>query len=164
MDLDARVEVTIGPYETYGDELLGQKASFEAFVTVSDPAESAKLEKYKKLLPLMEQNLPIPPAAHGERGKDSPIRVVDVVFTSGEARGSVQTLAFNLPNDEVVRKEKGAKKVLLRNLIVTKFDKILRTARRQGPRRLADRASCPPRRSSTRRSSTSSRTASVRHS
>ena len=126
MDLDARVEVTIGPYETYGDELLGQKASFEAFVTVSDPAESAKLEKYKKLLPANGAKPPIPPAAHGERGKDSPIRVVDVVFTSGEARGSVQTLAFNLPNDEVVRKEKGAKKVLLRNLIVTKFDKILR--------------------------------------
>jgi hypothetical protein len=126
MDVDSRVEVTIGPYETYDDLLFGQKAAFESYVTVSDPAESAKLDKYKKLLPLMEQNLPIPPGAHGERGKDSPIRVVDVVFTSGEARGSVQTIAFNLPNDEVVRKEKGAKKVLLRNLIVTKFDEIMR--------------------------------------
>ncbi len=126
MDLDARLEVTIGPYETYADELFGQKAAFEAFVTVSDPAESAKLEKFKKLLPAMEQNLPIPALAHGERGKDSPIRVVDLVFSSGEARTSVQTIAFNLPNDESVRKEKGAKKVLLRNLIVTKFDKIMR--------------------------------------
>jgi hypothetical protein len=126
MDLDSRVEVTIGPYETYEDELLGLKAAFEAYVTVSDPAESQKLDKYKKLLPLMEDNLPIPPLAHGKRGKDSPIKVVDVVFTSGEARGSVQTIAFNLPNDEVVRKEKGAKKVLLRNLIVTKFDQIMK--------------------------------------
>jgi len=126
MDLDSRVEVTIGPYETYEDVLFGQKAAFEAYVTISDPAESVKLEKYKKLLPLMEQNLPIPPNAHGERGKDSPIRVVDVIFTSGEARASVQTIAYNLPNDEVVRKEKGAKKVLLRNLIVTKFDQIMR--------------------------------------
>ncbi len=126
MDLDSRVEVTIGPYETYEDELNGLKAAFEAYVTVADPAESAKLDKYKKLLPLMEQNLPIPPLAHGERGKDSPIHVVDLVFTSGEARTSVQTIAFNLPNDEVVRKEKGAKKVLLRNLIVTKFDQIMK--------------------------------------
>jgi hypothetical protein len=126
MDLDSRVEATIGPYETYEDDLLGQKAAFEAYITVSDPAESAKLEKYKKLLPMMEQNLPIPPGAHGKRGGDSPIRVVDVVFTSGEARGSVQTIAYNLPNDEVVRKEKGAKKILLRNLIVTKFDTIMR--------------------------------------
>ncbi len=38
----------------------------------------------------------------------------------------MQTIAFNLPNDEVVRKEKGAKKVLLRNLIETKFDRIMR--------------------------------------
>jgi hypothetical protein len=126
MDLDARIEPTIGPYETYDDELLGLKASFEAYVTVSDPAASAKLAKYKGLLPAMEAHLPIPAGAHGKRGGDSPIRVVDLVFTSGEARTSVQTIAFNLPNDEVVRKEKGAKKVLLRNLIETKFDRIMR--------------------------------------
>lgn len=126
MDIDARVEPTIGPYETYDDDLLGLKAAFEAFVTVSDPAASAKLAKYKKLLPDMERNLPIPAGAHGKRGGDSPIRVVDLVFASGEARSSVQTIAFNLPNDEVVRKEKGAKKVLLRNLIETKFDRIMR--------------------------------------
>jgi hypothetical protein len=126
MDLDSRVEITIGPYETYIDDLFAQKAAFEAFVTLSDPKESAKLARYKQLLPDMEKNLPIPAGAHGKRGKDSPIRVVDLVFTSGEARGSVQTIAFNLPNDEVVRKEKGAKKVLLRNLIETKFERILR--------------------------------------
>ncbi len=126
MDLDSRVEPTIGPYESYEDDLLGQKASFEAYITVSDPGASAKLARYKKLLPDMEKNLPIPEGARGKRGGDSPIRVVDLVFSSGEARQSVQTIAFNLPNDEVVRKEKGAKKVLLRNLIETKFDRIMR--------------------------------------
>jgi hypothetical protein len=126
MDLDSAVEVTIGPYETYEDDLLGLKASYEAFVTLSDPAESAKLAKYKKLLPAMEQNLPIPNEVKTKRGSESPIRVVDLVFTSGDARKSVQTIAFNLPNDERVRAEKGAKKVLLRNLIETKFDIIMR--------------------------------------
>jgi hypothetical protein len=126
MDLDGAIEPTIGPYETYEDDLLGLKASFEAFVTVSDPASSAKLDKFKKLLPDMEKHLPIPPAAHGNRGAASPIRVVDLVFTAGDARKSVQTIAFNLPNDERVRKEKGAKKVLLRNLIEKKFDAIMR--------------------------------------
>jgi hypothetical protein len=126
MDLDSRVEPTLGPYETYEDDLLGLKASFESYVTVGDPGASAKLARYKRLLPDMESNLPIPPEAHGKRGGDSPIRVVDLVFSSGEARASVQTIAFNLPNDEVVRKEKGAKKVLLRNLIETKFDLIMR--------------------------------------
>lgn len=126
MDLDGRVEVTVGPYETYEDELLGLKASFECFVTVSDPDASAKLSGYKALLPAMEQNLPVPDEVKTVRGAESPIRVVDLVYTSGDARKSVQTIAFNLPNDERVRKEKGAKKVMLRNLIETKFDRILR--------------------------------------
>jgi len=125
MDLDSVVEITIGPYETYEDELLGLKAAFEAFVTVSDPKASADLAKYKKYLPAMEQHLPIPDEVKTRRGSESPIRVVDLVFSSGDARKSVQTIAFNLPNDERVRAEKGAKKVLLRNLIEAKFDRIM---------------------------------------
>ena len=126
MDLESRVEVTIGPYETYEDKLLGLKAAFESFVTVSDPDASKNLAKYKALLPTMEANLPVPDAVKTKRGAESPIRVVDVVYTSGDARKSVQTIAFNLPNDERVRKEKGAKKVMLRNIIRTKFERILR--------------------------------------
>jgi len=125
MDLNSRVEVTIGPYETYADKLLALKASFEAFVTITDPVESEKLSKYKSFLPEMEQNLPIPQEMKTERGSESPIRVVDLVYTSGEARKAVQTLAFNLPNDERVRKEKGAKKVMLKNNIINKFEQIL---------------------------------------
>ncbi len=126
MDLDSRVEITIGPYETYEDKLMGLKAAYESFVTVSDPAASKALAKYKKYLPRMEQNLPVDDAVKTKRGAQSPIRVVDLVYTSGDARKSVQTIAFNLPNDERVRKEKGAKKVLLRNLIETKFDAIMK--------------------------------------
>jgi hypothetical protein len=126
MDLDSPVEITIGPYETYEDELFGFKATFEAFVTVSDPKASADLLRFKNYLPDMEQHLPIPDEVKTKRGAESPIRVVDLVFTAGDARKSVQTIAFNLPNDEKVRKEKGAKKVLLRNLIATKFNVIMR--------------------------------------
>jgi hypothetical protein len=125
MDLDSRVEITIGPYEVYEDKLAAQKAAFEAFVTITDPVESEKLSLYKSLLPKMEENLPIPDEMKSTRGSESPIRVVDLVFSSGEARKSVQTLAFNLPNDERVRKEKGAKKVMLRNSIQAKFQSIL---------------------------------------
>lgn len=126
MDLASRVEITIGPYETYEDELAGLKASFEAFVTISDPEASEALAKYKEKLPAMEEHLPIPKAMKTVRGAESPIRVVDLVYTSGDARKSVQTIAFNLPNDERVRKEKGAKKVLLRNIIKKKFETIMR--------------------------------------
>ena len=126
MDLDSRVEVTIGPYENYEDRLKAAKTAFESFVTVADPAASKNLAKYKDLLPKMEQNLPVADEVKNKRGRESPIRVVDLVFAAGDARKSVQTIAFNLPNDERVREKKGAKKVLLRNVINAKYERLLR--------------------------------------
>jgi len=126
MDLDAPVEITIGPYETYEDGLFGYKAAFESFVTVTLPEESAALDRYKNQLPWLERNLPIPDEHKNlDRGTESPIRVADEVFTAGDARAGVQTLAYNLPNDERVREAKGSKKVLLRNIMRAKYDKIL---------------------------------------
>ncbi|MDX1503428.1 MAG: hypothetical protein R3325_13795 [Thermoanaerobaculia bacterium] len=126
MDLDAPIEVTIGPYETYEDKLKGYKAAFEAFVTVALPEESAALERYKAELPALERNLPIPDEHKNfDRGSESPIRVVDLLFSGGDTKAGVQTLAFNLPNDERVREAKGSKKVLLRNVMRAKYDQIL---------------------------------------
>ncbi|HET9212165.1 MAG TPA: peptidase [Thermoanaerobaculia bacterium] len=126
MDLDAPVEVTIGPYETYEDDLFGYKAAFESFVTVNLPKESAALTRYKERLPWLEKNLPIPDEDKNlHRGTDSPIRVVDTYYSSGDNRAGVQTVAFNLPNDERVREAKGSKKVLLHNMMRAKYDRIL---------------------------------------
>jgi hypothetical protein len=126
MDLDSPVEITIGPYETYEDGLFGFKAAFEAFVTVVDPVESERLAKYKQELPWLESRLPIPDKyKNPNRGSESPIRVVDEVFAAGDTRAGIQTIAFNLPNDERVREAKGSKKVMLRNMMDAKFEKIL---------------------------------------
>ncbi len=126
MDLDAPIEVTIGPYETYEDELFGYKAAFEAYVTLRDEAESAKLVKFTHYLQELENNLPIEARYRNPKlGADSPIRVVNEVFSSGEGNSGVQTAAFNLPNDERVVKEKGTKKVMLKNVQNAKFDKTL---------------------------------------
>jgi peptidase M49-like protein len=132
MDLDSPIEITIGPYETYEDTLFGYKAAFEAYVTVALTAESAALARYKERLPWLERNLPIPDAWKNlGRGTASPIRVVDLVYGAGEAQAAVQTLAFNLPNDERVREAKGSKKVLLRNVMRAKYDQILLPIARQ---------------------------------
>jgi hypothetical protein len=126
MDLDAAVDVTIGPYETYEDELFGYKAAFEAFVTIRDEAESAKLVKFGGYLQELEDNLPIDAKYRNPKlGAASPIRVVDNVFCSGEGNQGVQTAAFNLPNDEKVVKEKGSKRVMLKNVQEAKFNKVL---------------------------------------
>ncbi len=126
LDVDAPIEVTIGPYETYGDGLFGYKAAFEAFVTVALPAVSAALARYKERLPWLERNLPIPDGDKNlHRGAESPIRVVDLAYAAGDAAAGVQALAFNLPNDERVREAKGLKNVLLHNVMRAKYDKIL---------------------------------------
>ncbi len=128
MDISgSAIEPTIGPYEVYEDDLMGYKAAFESFVTLNDPAASAQLERLKDYLPQLEGALPIPDEhKNTQRGFESPIRVVDVIFTAGDTRAGVQTLAFNLPNDERVREAKGSKKVMLRNVARAKFDQILR--------------------------------------
>ena len=126
MALDAPIDVTIGPYETYSDELFGYKAAFEAYVTLRDEAESAKLQRFGGYLQELENNLPIEPRYRNPRlGAASPIRVVNVVFSSGEGNSGVQTAAFNLPNDERVVAEKGSKRVMLRNVQEAKFNKTL---------------------------------------
>lgn len=122
MELDSEIEVVIGPYEVYEDELLNYKASFEAFVTVRDRAESDRLAVYAEQLEEMERNLPIPDRYKNfDRGFESPVRVVQEIFTAGDARKGVQTSAFNLPNDERVREAKGSKQVLLKNVMEAKF-------------------------------------------
>ena len=122
MDLEGPIEVVIGPYEVYEDNLFNYKASFESFVNVVDKPESDKLAAYAQHLPDMEKNLPEPEQyKNPNRGTSSPIRVVQEIYTAGDARRGVQTSAFNLPNDEVVREMKGSKKVLLKNVMDAKF-------------------------------------------
>ena len=126
MDMDAPIDVTIGPYETYEDELYGYKAGFEAYITLKDDAESAKLKKFSQYLQEIENNLPIDPKYRNPKlGSASPMRVVNEVYSSGEGNSGVQTAAFNLPNDERVVKEKGSKRIMLKNVQDAKFNKTL---------------------------------------
>jgi hypothetical protein len=126
MDLDAPIDLTIGPYETYSDEHFAYKAAFEAYVTIRDETESNKLTKFSQYLQELEDNLPIDAKYRNPKlGASSPMRVVNVVFSSGEGNSGVQTAAFNLPNDEKVVAEKGSKRVMLKNIQHAKFDKTL---------------------------------------
>jgi len=124
MDLDAPLDITIGPYETYQDELFGYKAWFEAFINLRDDAETGKLSFFSRHLQEIENNLPEDKKYRNPKlGSQSPLRVVNVVSVAGER--AVQTAAYNLPNDEVVVNEKGSKRVMLRNIQEAKFNSVL---------------------------------------
>jgi len=126
MDLDGPIEIAIGPYEVYDDGLFAYKTAYESFVTIKNPEESAALDKYKDFLKDMEKNLPVPEKYKNfSRGFESPIAVTYQVHGGGDNENGVQTIAFNLPNDERVREAKGAKKVILNNVLGAKYDRIL---------------------------------------
>lgn len=124
MDLAGDLEVVIGPYEVYEDNLFGYKAAFESFICVVDHQVSKQQKEIGKYLTEMEKHLPIPEEyMNFNRGASSPIKVVDLAYSSGDTKAGIQTTAFNLPNDERVRQAKGSKKVMLKNVMHAKFDK-----------------------------------------
>ena len=127
MDLEGTpIEFVIGPYETYTDKLYGRKTAFEAYVTLRNPEESEALAVYKSHLRGMEANLPVEEQYKNfKRGFESPISVVDQIQGGGDSMHGVPSIAFNLPNDERVREAKGAKKVILRNVLGAKYERIL---------------------------------------
>jgi hypothetical protein len=126
MELDAAIEPTIGPYEVYEDEWFNYKAAFEAYVTLRDDAESAQLARFGAELQALEDHLPIDPRQRNPKlGALAPIRVVNVILAAGDGNRGVQTAAFNLPNDERVIREKGSKRVMLKNVQEAKFEKVL---------------------------------------
>lgn len=126
MELKGAIEPTIGPYEVYEDEYFNYKAAFESFITIQDEEESAKIQKFSGQLQEIENRLPIDPRYRNPRIAGlAPLVVVDEIFAAGDANRGVQTAAYNLPNDERVLAQKGAKRVMLKNVQDAKFAKTL---------------------------------------
>jgi hypothetical protein len=125
---DCPLEVVVGPYETYEDRLMGLKASFEAIIAVKDAKAT------KALAPLLDKaasvldTLPLKKEIrdHLRPAKPKGITIADVAYTAGEARAHFQVSAYTLPNDERVTSKKGAKNVVLRNVIAAKYAHILK--------------------------------------
>ena len=123
MDLDAPLDITIGPYETYNDELFGYKAAFEAYITIRDDRETGRLGMFADHLQEIENHLPIDARYRNPKlGAAAPIRVVNEVYAAGDGAHGVRTAAFNLPNDERVVSQKGSKRVMLKNVQEAKFE------------------------------------------
>ena len=123
---DNRIDLVIGPIETYEDKLYGYKAAFEAYALVKDMEWSKRLAKYAAMLPALQRGLPVPDAYKAETpGTDSDLNAYDVVYYAGDCNAGSKTIAINLPNDEQVQLAKGTRRLQLKNAMRAKFDAIM---------------------------------------
>jgi hypothetical protein len=123
---DNRIDLVIGPIETYEDKLFGYKAAFESYVLIKDMEWSKRLARYAAMLPALQRGLPVPDAYKAETpGTDSDLNAYDVVYYAGDSNAGGKTIAINLPNDEQVTLEKGTRRLQLKNAMRAKFDKIM---------------------------------------
>lgn len=120
------LDLVIGPVETYEDRMFGAKAAAETFVLAKDMEWSQRLDRYATLLPMLQRGLPVPEAYKQDTpGRNSDLGAYDVLYVSGDANAGAKTIAINLPNDEVVQREKGSRRLQLKNAMRAKYDAIL---------------------------------------
>ena len=119
VDLKApKIDVIFGPNETYLDNVLGVKTSYEAAVLLRDEEESARLTMYQKYIPEIQQALPIEKRdLPSKNGQPTPMEVVNAPFRTGDLLHGYQAVADNLPNDPRVHEAKGTKKIFFRNFM-----------------------------------------------
>lgn len=122
----SKIEFIVGPIENYEDGLYGYKTAFESFVLIKDIEWSKQLEKYGKLLPTLQQSLPVKEEYKKEvPGSLGDINVYDAIYYAGDCNAGSKTIAINLPNDEEVQLKKGTRKLQLKNVMQAKFDLIV---------------------------------------
>ncbi|MBF0417157.1 MAG: Zn-dependent hydrolase [Magnetococcales bacterium] len=120
-----RLDIIIGPIETYEDGLMGVKAAHEALILIRDDKAARRLDRQNQRLPIYQTRLPVPDPYRAEKpGAESDLGVYDAVMMTGDA-AATRPIALNLPNDEQVQLEKGSRRLQLRNAMQAKFDKIL---------------------------------------
>lgn len=127
MDMKANnIDFVVGPIENYEDELFGYKAAHEAYLLIKDKEWSSKLEHFSKLLPALQQSLPVEEKYKRETpGTGSDLNVYDAIYYAGDCNAAGKTIAINLPNDSEVQLKKGSRKLQLKNSMRYKFEHIV---------------------------------------
>jgi len=123
LDLDANIDVNIGPLETYDDHLTGQKTFYKINLLLVDKSSVATLNKFKAAVPDLQKNLPVPAEYRPDQtGTMTPIELADDIRRSGQGRAVMEPVAFSLPNDP---RAKGHKKVMMGNYLKARRTTVL---------------------------------------
>lgn len=107
------LNVQLGSYEVYDDELFGVKAFFGLSLLKRDRKTSEELRRALKGLQAFEDSLPYP--APKRVREDIPIGVYDVIADFGQARST--NGATNLPNESYIARKYGRIILMRANLL-----------------------------------------------
>ena len=103
----------IGAYESYDDELLGNRAFYALSLLAERTAEGAALREAMEGMQALEDMLPY--ERHKKVVEDIPVGVYDVIADFGQARGG--NTATNLPNEAYLAKRYGSIILLRANIM-----------------------------------------------
>ena len=123
---DNLIDFIVGPIEDTEDRLFYTKTSYQSMILVKDKEYSKDLEKYSLLLQYLQKNLPVDSKYKTEMpGELSDIMVYDVINCSGYWNTGSKKIAITLPTDGQVQLKVGSRKLQFKNVMETKFEKIL---------------------------------------
>lgn len=123
---DSPIDYVVGPIEHYEDGLFGRKTTHEATIFIKDVEWSRRLAGFVPLLPALQKGLPVPDAYKKESpGSASDLGVYDAIYATGYANVGAKPIGVNLPNDEKIQLEHGARRLEIKNVMRAKYDKIL---------------------------------------
>lgn len=117
------IDLVVGPYEVYEDQLMGLKAAYEAILLARDFGESIKIREIETEVRGLCGSLE-PVLGKALHFEDSRVKlsVARLLYAGGEGRVATPAIAFNLPNDEQVLEEVGSRQIILINVLQAKFD------------------------------------------
>ena len=123
MELEGAIEPTIGPYEVYEDELFNYKAGVRGLRHGAGSGRDRQAAEARRAScrtsRITCRSIRSSAIRSSARLRRSPSSTRST--PSGDGNRGVQTAAFNLPNDERVVREKGTKRVMLKNVQDAKF-------------------------------------------
>ncbi|WKZ30806.1 MAG: hypothetical protein QY318_03075 [Candidatus Dojkabacteria bacterium] len=115
-----RIEVLMGPLETYEDKLLGYKKSFQFNLRVLREKETEDSDKFIQLFKTADILNPTSMASKEIQRRKVTFRVDDVLMFSGR-QSNTQSTGTNLPNETDLAEKMGTKILVYRNALEYKF-------------------------------------------
>lgn len=126
LDLNSKYDFVIGPYESEEDRFINTKTSYEAYLLIKDVEWSNKFKTYSKHLPEIKNSFGLPEDYKNQIVlANTNIGVYNAIYYAGLPNAGPKQISTNRPKDGRILMEKGSRKLLFKNSMKAKFDKIL---------------------------------------